>query len=225
MLCANADEIYLIRMLDASRYADPLTLCSTSCRESLTWSDWETDVAKAMYEVLRHLENVLRSNISARLATYYGREDWWAAPRLRLTYGTRRKIEEAENKLRQAGMTPTPRLIQRELTLGFWVSLIGRGSDYETQLWRPMSAGFPGYQGRRDSLYTRLNHLRVLRNKVAHQERIGGRDLAADRLSVLTALGYVSTAVARRVDAADAAIPVLLLNRPGICAQRKRGTP
>src|ERR1700761_5044327 len=63
MLCANADEIDLIRMLDASRYADPLTLCSTSCRQSLNWSDWETDVAKAMYEVLRHLENVLRSNI------------------------------------------------------------------------------------------------------------------------------------------------------------------
>ncbi|MEU9143243.1 hypothetical protein [Streptomyces sp. NPDC048349] len=223
MPCATADEMDLIRMLDAGRYADPSTLCSATCRQPLEWSDWETNTSKAMYEVLRHLENVLRCAISARLSAHYGQVDWWNATRLRLTYGTEKKIAEAEEKLSRISVPPTATAIQREMTLGFWVTLMGRGADYETQLWRPISAGFPGYRGRRGPLHTRLDHLRVLRNKVAHQDRIGGRDLAADRRSALTAIGYVSESVARRVDAADTSLPALLASRPQTCAQRRGG--
>ncbi|MFI0268238.1 hypothetical protein [Streptomyces luteogriseus] len=220
MSCATTDEADLIRMIDAGRYAAPEVLCAPYCRQALVWSDWETDVSKAMYEMLRTLENVLRCAISDRLSAYYGRADWWNTSRLRLTYGTMSKIEEAEEKLSRAGVPLTPTAIQREVSLGFWVTLVGRGNDYETQLWRPMKAGFPGYRGRREPFYTRLNHLRLLRNKVAHQDRIGGRDLAADRRSVLTAIGYVSEGVAGRVETADTAMPLLLANRPGACAQR-----
>lgn len=221
MSCATADEIDLIRKIDAGRYADPEALCTPCCRQALAWSDWETDVSKAMYEMLRTLENVLRCAISDRLSAHYGRADWWNTSGLDLTYGTMSKIEEAEEKLSRAGVPLTPTAIQREVPLGFWVTLVGRGNDYETQLWRPMKAGFPGYRGRREPFYRRLNHLRLLRNKVAHQDRIGGRDLAADRRSVLTAIGYVSEGVARRVEVADTVMPLLLANRPGVCAQRR----
>jgi len=223
MPCATADEVGLIELLDAVRYADPNTLCSPSCRQALEWSDWETSVSKAMYELLRTLENVLRSTISSQLTAHFGQADWWNARRLRLTYGTTEKIRQAEEKLRRAGVPLTPTTVQREVTLGFWVSLIGRGLDYETQLWRPMSGGFLGYRGRREPLHERLNHLRLLRNKVAHQDRIGGRDLAADRRSVLTVIRYVSESAARRLDVADAAIPALLASRPGTCSQRSEG--
>lgn len=222
MPCTTADEEDLIRLFDAVRYADAGTLCSPLCRQILEWSDWETAVAKAMYELLRNLENVLRTAISTHLATHYGRDDWWDSPRLRLTYGTREKIDAAERKLVDAGVLPTAEAIQREVPLGFWVSLLGRGMDYETQLWRPMTGAFPGYRDRRQGLYMRMNHLRLLRNKVAHQDRIGGRRLVDDRRSVLTVIGYVSEAAARRVDAADTALPVLLTSRPGICSQRGR---
>ncbi|WDM15419.1 hypothetical protein J3S85_30285 [Streptomyces lavenduligriseus] len=221
MSCATADEVVVIKTIDAGRYADPQALCAPDCRQALVWSDWETHVAKAMYEMLRGLENVLRSTIASRLSTYYGRADWWNAPRLNLTHATMSKIEKAEQKLSRAGVPVTPTAVQCEVSLGFWVMLAGRGNDYETQLWRPMKAGFPGYRGRREPFYTRLNHLRILRNKVAHQDRIGGRNLAADRQSVMTAIGYVSEAVARRVEAADTALPLLLANRPGVCAQRR----
>ncbi|MFI5808567.1 hypothetical protein [Streptomyces sp. NPDC051561] len=221
MQCATADEKHLIRMIDANRYAAPDAICSVSCKQSLAWSDWETDISKAMYEVLRNLENALRCTVAARLVLHYGQEDWWEAPTLRLTYETKKKIEEAKSKLRRANAPLTPTAIQREVSLGFWVTLMGRGTDYETQLWRPMKAGFPGYQGRRAQLYVRMNHLRILRNKIAHQERIGGRDLTADRSSALTAIGYVSEAVARRVSAADVAIPTLLAARPEVCPQRR----
>ncbi|MER7735913.1 hypothetical protein ABTX80_34045 [Streptomyces erythrochromogenes] len=211
----------LIKMTDAGRYADPATLCSAAaCRQVLAWADWELAAAKATYELLRTLENVLRCTVSERLSSYYGREDWWTSPRLRLTYSTLKKIEIAEDKLQQAGVPVTSTAILREVPLGFWVTLLGRGHDYETQVWRPVSSGFPGYRGRRGPLHTRLDHLRLLRNKVAHQDRIGSRDLAADRRSVITAIGYVSDGVARRVEAADTALPQLLVSRPGSCARR-----
>ncbi|MEV6683801.1 hypothetical protein AB0N28_00365 [Streptomyces sp. NPDC051130] len=224
MLCTTAAEMELIKMTDAGRYADPATLCSAACRQVLAWSDWEMAAAKATYELLRNLENVLRCTVSDRLSSHYQREDWWNAPRLRLTYSTMEKIENAEDKLRQAGVQVTPTAILREVPLGFWVTLLGRGHDYETQVWRPVSSGFPGYRGRRAPLHSRLDHLRLLRNKVAHQDRIGSRDLAADRRSTLIAIGYMSEAVARRVGAADTALPRLLMSRPGICAQRAGGT-
>lgn len=221
MQCTTINEANLIRMIDANRYGDPDTLCSTACRQSLAWSDWETDTSKAMYEVLRNMENVLRCAISARLVLHYGQEDWWEAPKLHLTYDTKKKLAEAKAKLRRAHVPLSPIAIQREVTLGFWVSLMGRGADYETQLWRPMHAAFPHYKGRRVELHHRVDHLRILRNKVAHQERIGGRNLAADRRSALKVIGYVSETIAQRVSAADVAIPALLATRPGVCPQRR----
>ncbi|AWZ07115.1 MULTISPECIES: hypothetical protein [unclassified Streptomyces] len=221
MQCATTDEMNLIRMIDATRYADPDTLCSAACRQALAWSDWETNISKATYEVLRNVENVLRCAISARLVLHYGQEDWWEAPNLHLTYETNKKIREAKGKLHRARVPLSPTAIQREVPLGFWVSLMGRGADYETQLWRPMRAAFPHFKGRRVELHERVDHLRILRNKMAHQERIGGRDLVADRSSALTVIGYVSETVALRVSAADIAIPYLLAARPGVCPQRR----
>ncbi|MFD9354111.1 hypothetical protein [Streptomyces sp. NPDC060031] len=223
MPCATADEIVLIKTLDVGRYADPGTLCCAFCRQTLEWYRWETATAKAMYEVLRHLENVLRRAISTRLAAYYGREDWWNAPQLRLTYGTEKMISDAVDKLRRTSTPATPAAVQRAMPLGFWVNLMGRGADYETQLWRPMSAGFPGYRGRREPLHKRLDDLRELRNKVAHLDRIGDVDLASGRASALIAIGYVSVATARRIDAADTALPALLAHQPSVCAHRQGG--
>ena len=224
MLCTTAAEMELIKMTDAGRYADPATLCSATCRQILAWYDWEMATAKATYELLRNLENVLRCAVSGRLASHYGREDWWHAPRLRLTHSTMEKIETAEIKLRHDEVPVTPTAILCKVPLGFWVTLLGRGHDYETQIWRPVSSGFPGYRGLRGQLHSRLDHLRSLRNEVAHQEPIKDHDLAADRRSILTAIGYVSEAVARRVDKADTALPQLLVSRPGICAQRGGGS-
>lgn len=223
MLCTTAAEMELIQMTDAGRYADPTTLCSASCRQVLAWSDWEMSAAKATYELLRSLEIILRCTISTRLSSHYGREDWWKAPRLQLTHVSTKILETAEKKLRDAGASSTPTAILRQVPLGFWVGLLGSGLDYETQVWRPVSHGFPGYRGRRGPLYDRLNRLRVLRNKVAHQERIGDPGLADDRQSILTSIGYMSEVVARRVDAADTALPQLLRSRPEVCSRRVGG--
>jgi len=223
MHCATDDDLHLIRVLDALRYTPSGVTCSTTCRRPLDWHDWETSIAKAVYELLRGLENILRGTVSARLSVHYRRADWWTTPGLRLTYGTRQKIERAEGRLRMAGVPVTPAAVERELTLGFWVALLGSGQDYETQVWRPVAGGFPGYQGLRRPLWERLDELRQLRNMVAHQEPVGERRLARDRESILTAVGYVSPVVARRMETADTALPHLLANPPGPCPRIAEG--
>ena len=51
----------------------------------------------------------------------------------------------------------------------------------------------------------------------------GERRLARDRESILTAVGYVSPVVARRMETADTALPHLLANPPGPCPRIAEG--
>ncbi|MDT0310308.1 hypothetical protein RM780_25650 [Streptomyces sp. DSM 44917] len=86
-----------------------------------------------------------------------------------------------------------------------------------TRLWRPaLRHAFPAYRGPRRPLHRTLDHLRTLRNKVAHHEPIGPRDLGADRDSALLVLGYLSDDVQRWVALVDR-IPAVLAERPAPC--------
>jgi len=104
-----------------------------------------------------------------------------------------------------------------ELNLGFWVSLLGRGSNYETRLWRPaLRWAFPGYSGTRQVLHRELDHLRTFRNRIAHYEAIYHRHLEADHQSVLRVIGHISPDVATWVAHNDRVTEVLA-RRVGVC--------
>ena len=170
----------------------------------------------ACFEMLRHLENAISRAVSLRLTGHYKRADWWNAPGLALTSITSGMIREAEARVERKRLPLSAINIQRELTLGFWVSIIGRGLDYETKLWRPMKPAFPGYRGKRQPLWTQLNFLRLLRNDVAHHDRIGERHLEADRASILRALGFISAEAEVWVAGVET-MGALLRSRPEPC--------
>ncbi|GHJ31559.1 hypothetical protein TPA0910_59920 [Streptomyces hygroscopicus subsp. sporocinereus] len=195
-------------------------LCSPECECALGWYAWEAEIAKAFFALLRHLERTLGHALAERLAAQFDRTDWWNHPRIDLHHASRRAIDEARAKLaRNRRRVLTAEAVQRELTLGFWVSLLGPGNDYETRLWRPaLRHAFPAYRGPRKPLHRDLDHLRTLRNKVAHHEPVGTRDLAADRRSAYRVLGYLSADV-HDWAAADDRIPHLLSERPAPCRQ------
>ena len=94
------------------------------------------------------------------------------------------------------------------MSLGFWVRLVSRGgytyggrkADYERTLWRP--ALFKAFPGRpRRAVQQRLNHLRQLRNRIAHHEPIFDRDLREDYENLLEALGWISPDVRAWIEA------------------------
>ena len=80
-----------------------------------------------------------------RLSDLFGRSDWWDAPSLRLHNVARRIAADALDEVVRRRRIPTPDRVVAELPFGFWVSLLGSGSDYETRLWRPaLHHAFPG---------------------------------------------------------------------------------
>ncbi|MDX2621425.1 hypothetical protein PV356_18130 [Streptomyces sp. WI03-5b] len=210
----------MARAVRADAFSPLGALCSPECTDALRWYTWEVNIAAAFFTLLRHLERTLGHALSEQLTVRFGREDWWDHPAIGLHHASRRKIEEILAKLaRDHRRAVTAEAVQRELTLGFWVSLLGPGNDYETRLWRPtLRHAFPAYRGPRRPLHRDLDHLRTLRNKVAHHEPIGLRDLAADRRSAYRILGYLSADVLDWVAAEDQ-IPQLLTERPASCAQ------
>ncbi|XVQ83855.1 hypothetical protein ACQP2K_34245 [Microbispora siamensis] len=81
-----------------------------------------------------------------------------------------------------------------ELSFGFWVGLLGRGGHnrYEMRLWWPaLRYAFPGYNGPRRALHQDLDHLRTLRNRIAHHEPVFRRHLAADAATVERVVRYI----------------------------------
>ena len=88
------------------------------------------------------------------------------------------------------------------VSLGFWVRLVSRGgyidggpkADYDRTLWRPaLYKAFPGHP--RSRVHGRLDHLRQLRNRIAHHEPIFDRNLTEDYEQLLEAVGWISSDV------------------------------
>lgn len=95
--------------------------------------------------------------------------------------------------MRRRGRIPTPDDILEDLSLGFWVSLLGSGNQYESRLWRPtLHLAFPGYHGLRKPLHRDFDHVRTFRNRIAHHKPIFYRHLAADHDTIFRLAGYIS---------------------------------
>ncbi|MFE2180117.1 hypothetical protein [Streptomyces sp. NPDC059455] len=208
------------RAVRAEVFSPPGSLCSPECDGALRWYAWEVEIASAFFALLRHLERTLGHAMAKQLTARFGRVDWWDHPEIDLHHVSRGKITAIHKKLaRDRRRVLTAEAVRRELTLGFWVSLLGPGNDYETRLWRPtLRLAFPSYRGPRKPLHQDLDDLRKLRNRVAHHEPVGARDLAADRCSAYRVLGYLSADV-HDWAAADDPIPRLLSERPTPCRQ------
>jgi hypothetical protein len=118
---------------------------------------WNIEVSAAFHGLLGCLEIALRNAMHVRLVAHFGRDDWWHAPTATLHWLTRQKITNAETQIARRRQTPDADRVVTELSLGFWVSLLGPGDQYELRLWRPaLHLAFPGYHGPRRPLRLRL---------------------------------------------------------------------
>jgi hypothetical protein len=175
---------------------------------------WNIRISGAFHAPLGCLEVACRNAMHQQLSAMFGRDDWRDAPELGLHHTAQRIASDAKREvLRWRGGITSGRMVA-ELPFGFWVSLLGSGTDYETRLWRPgLRRAFPGYRGRRAALHLELDACRRLRNRIAHHEPIYARDLGADHARILRLLGYVSWDYAGWVRAHDRVPAVLAARR------------
>lgn len=218
---SESSAVRIIRVLGADRYTPAAMLCpAPACRAALSYYEWDSTVVSAFQELLRHVERSACGSMNGQLTIRFQREDWWADSRLRLHPYAEQEVQTAQRKLIKARIAATPSAIVGRLTFGFWVSLLGRGRDYETQLWRPaLSRAFPRYHGPRVPVHTELDQLRELRNHLSHPDDtpVSTRDLKSAHESVYRVVGWVCRDTADWLRTVDR-VPAILAARPDPCA-------
>jgi hypothetical protein len=176
---------------------------------------WNTAVSAAFYVPLQGLEVALRNALHRELTAAFG-SPWY--DHLNLTFAPKEntRIREAKATLaRSSKLIDAPHIVA-ELPFGFWVSLLGPGHQglYHNRLWIPaLHKAFPYTKQPRREIHRPLDHLRLLRNRIAHHEPIFRRHLAADYETALRVLQWISPEAATWVDH-HATVRAILTERP-----------
>ena len=156
-------------------------------------------LAESLGPSLSILEVTLRNAIIRQLEIKTGRLDWYESfrknPKLNKSY---RYIKIAIQHIKARGEEITNDKINGELTLGFWVSLFN--AEYERILWKDLRMAFPNMpktQRKRKNVSAPLNSLRLLRNRVYHNENISWSISSLEKLheTIITVICWINPRV------------------------------
>lgn len=159
---------------------------------------WNAEVSAAFYTPLQGLEVALRNALHRELSRVYG-DAWYDTPALPLAPRAHMLIREAQASIAQGRKAVIPPRVVAELSLGFWIALLGPGPQgvYEMRLWRPMLyKAFPHAKLSRKAAHQPLDQLRLLRNRIAHHEPIFQRPLLAEHQRILDVVAWISPEMA-----------------------------
>lgn len=185
----------LLAVISSDRFSTYEAAADGDSDHALALYTWNIACSAAFYGPLQVLEVALRNALHNQLASLFQSSTWWDAPDLQLLFVQRGAITNALAKLRQARKAVTPGRVIAELPFGFWVGLLGRGQNYEMCLWRPaLRHAFPSYRSGRKQLHARFDHVRALRNRIAHHEPIFDRHLRADFKTICDLAALISPA-------------------------------
>jgi Abi-like protein len=148
-----------------------------------------TELSEALYGVVQGLEVTLRNAIHNALTVQFGRADWYEI--CQLQDSERNTIDDAKRQILERPAIVSPGRIVAELNFSFWVRLFAH--NYEQSLWlKSLYRIFP-IKVRRKQVHDRLVHLKTLRNRIAHHERIiYKRDLEKDYADLMETIGWIS---------------------------------
>lgn len=134
---------------------------------------YNIELCKSLYPLINIFEVALRNSMDNALATFYGTQDWNNVIVLLPSETT--MITDAKLKIKRNGKNYSHGRLVAELTLGFWVALMGR--KYNTQSFqfaiiKNTLHGCPANQKKSGAIQKNLSEIRFLRNRIAHHERI-----------------------------------------------------
>jgi len=149
------------------------------------------ELSEALYGVVQGYEVFLRNVTNSTLGKDFERDNWWEVASLRDR--ERQDVDNAKQAISARNVQETPGRIVAELNLGFWTNLYS--NYYEHTLWVPhLRALFPISMARK-KLHDRLDSLKVLRNRIAHHETLGRRNVKQDYDDLLETIGWMSPTV------------------------------
>lgn len=177
----------LTRSISIDRISTYLKFSGGDLPRAIQLYERNTLLSETLYSVLQGLEIAVRNSMHATLTDVYGR-DWY--DRAPLAKFERARIRDARRTITRNKKAETPGRIVSELTFGFWVSMTAR--RYAASLWVPhLHRAFPNKRLSHKLAHSRLNQVRLLRNRIAHHECILRRDLDHDYTEAVEALDWV----------------------------------
>lgn len=159
-------------------------------KSALALYSWNAQVSAALFESLQICEVVIRNAVSDALEVIYGPEwPWNPTFETSLPYGRTQELFKARE-----GMTTTGQVIA-ELSFYFWQQMFT--SRHYGRIWEPhIERLFPNMdpatakQPKRIHIHDELEHIRMLRNRIAHHEPIFHRDLEDDFQRIVKLIGF-----------------------------------
>lgn len=161
---------------------------------------WNGQLAAEFLQILGLVEIAVRNSIDRELQTlnvtlgnqgewFNDLEDVLGAESLQQIHLVKARLIANRRRLLRGN-------IVSELNFGFWRSFLSR--QYKDSLWRTaIRFAFPHSPSRQpEYIFTRVRHLHVLRNRIAHHEPIHNRDIAGDYQICMEVLSAISPAIA-----------------------------
>jgi hypothetical protein len=176
------------------------------------------ELSEALYPTLQAFEIALRNSIHFTLADHYQTALWFDRPQL-LPVWQARQVRDARVTLDRAGKSADADRVVAELHFGFWHSMFN--SPFERDIWRPNQSALvgnvfphvPRRQRNRQNVWKRIDHIRIIRNRVMHYEPIWQRPrLRDDHASILEALRWISPEMHESIAMCDR-FPTVLAGR------------
>jgi hypothetical protein len=197
------DEINKIaKMISVDRFSGYLSMAKGRRTTAGLLYERNTALSEALYGTLQGFEIPFRNAIDSVLSGVLG-NDWYRT--IRMKPGQQIAVQEAEDKISKGGNPVTHGRIVAQLSLGFWTNLISK--TYEKDLWvkRGLYRAFPGAVQQlrlssgelknvsisRNLIHQRVDSIRILRNRIAHHERILQMALDLRYDEILEAIGWV----------------------------------
>lgn len=216
----EAHELPLEELISPARYQRYRAAAFGDTARAARLYMWNCELSAAYWPSIALVEVAIRNAIDIQLCSHLGvtREQGWHAevlddrPRIHLTDKECEKVKKSLDAFdrrnnpadQPRSVEPTGGDIVADLSLGFWVSLVGEGIprrhanvyDYFQKLWRPfLYKAFPHYGPGLTSagpLRNRLRTFELLRNRIAHHEHIFTLNHAHNLDNIIDLAGYIN---------------------------------
>lgn len=196
---SNQDLIRSIRnSLSASRMSTYELATGATDPEDLSAVNlyaWNAEVSAALLAPIHICEVVMRNAVSEVLETVYGPRWPWSSTFLASLPNPTRDYNPRLDLLRASRSVGTIGKVIPELKFVFWQKMFTRRHDI--RLWDPhLRAAFPNLDATKPvndlrlEIYGDLDHVRVLRNRIAHHEPIFKRNLPEDFQKITNLIEY-----------------------------------
>ena len=173
--------------------------------EALDLYAWNADVSGALLIPLHICEVAIRNAVAEAIEQVYGNQWAWSSGFERSLPNPTRGFNPKKDLINARLNQRTIGKVIPELKFAFWQSIFT--SRHDQRFWNPYLASlFPNMdtilsiEDRRKLIYSELEQIRRLRNRIAHHEPIFTRNLADDYQKILSLVGYRCAVTAKWLD-------------------------